>query len=375
MDQPAFSRAIDAIYEAATSFDRWPAALERVGEVFGASYVGLIDRNLNTMEGRATAVGIDLASQREYFDLWSTHDVLRQWTPAYRAGAVQTDRDILPRTELLRSDYYNGFMKPRDMHAVLRLTLAVEPGFRKIISMTRPISLGDYEAGDVARIQLLMPHLLRAARVARQLEESKLMLTSFSDVLERSATGVLLLDRDGRVVFANRAASAMARTPDGFVLHEGRIKVVNEDRDASLQRLIAGATGRLDRANAPRGGAMRIPRKSGKPDYTVVAAPLASESSLLESGPVAFLLIADAESASARPRSMLSELFGLSAAEVRLAERLMLGESPEEAAVSLNVKVSTARWHLASLYRKTGTRRQAQLARLLMSLPGIDAPT
>jgi hypothetical protein len=198
MDRPAFSRAIDAIYEAATSFDRWLAALERVGEVFGASYVGLIDRNLNTMEGRATAVGIDLASQREYFDLWSTHDVLRQWTPAYRAGAVQTDRDILPRTELLRSDYYNGFMKPRDMHAVLRLTLAVEPGFRKIISMTRPISLGDYEAGDVARIQLLMPHLLRAARVARQLEESKLMLTSFSDVLERSATGVLLLDRAAR---------------------------------------------------------------------------------------------------------------------------------------------------------------------------------
>ena len=150
---------------------------------------------------------------------------------------------------------------------------------------------------------------------------------------------------------------------------------MHDDRDASLQRLIAGATGRLDRADAPRGGAMRIPRKSGKPDYTVVAAPLASESSLLESGPVAFLLITDAKSASARPRSMLSELFGLSAAEVRLAERLMLGESPEEAAASLNVKVSTARWHLASLYRKTGTRRQAQLVRLLMSLPSIDAPT
>jgi DNA-binding CsgD family transcriptional regulator len=373
MNEPAFSRSLDAIYDAATSFDRWPAALERIGEMFGASYVGLIDRNLNTMEGRAIAIGIDLASQREYFDMWSTHDVLRQWTLAYRAGAVQTDRDILPRTELLRSDYYNGFMKPRDMHAVLRFTLAVEPGFRKIISMTRPISLGDYNTRDVARSELLMPHLLRAASVSRRLEESKLMLTSVSGVLERSATGVLLLDRDGRVVFANRAACAMARAPDGFVLQEGRIEVLHHECDASLQRLIAGATGRLDRADAPRGGAMRIPRKSGKPDYTVVAAPLARESSLLESGPVAFLLIGDAESASARPRSMLSELFGLSAAEVRLAERLMLGESPEEAAVSLDIKVSTARWHLASLYRKTGTRRQAQLVRLLMSLPSMTS--
>ena len=53
----------------------------------------------------------------------------------------------------------------------------------------------------------------------------------------------------------------------------------------------------------------------------------------------------------------------------------MLGESPEEAAASLNIKVSTARWHLASLYRKTGARRQAQLVGLLTSLPSIDTST
>ena len=372
MNEPAFSRVLDAIYDAATSFDRWPAALERIGEMFGASYVGLIDRNLNTMEGRAIAVGIDLASQREYFDVWSTHDVLRQWTPAYRAGAVQTDRDILPRTELLRSDYYNGFMKPRDMHAVLRFTLAVEPGFRKIISMTRPISLGDYNTSDVARSELLMPHLLRAASVSRQARR----IEADAHVRIRRAGAkpdrrLAARSRRTRRVCESRGIrhGACARRLRAAVKDGSKSCTTN--RDASLQRLIAGATGRLDRADAPRGGAMRIPRKSGKPDYTVVAAPLARESSLLESGPVAFLLIADAESASARPRSMLSELFGLSAAEVRLAERLMLGESPEEAAVSLDIKVSTARWHLASLYRKTGTRRQAQLVRLLMSLPSM----
>jgi len=369
MEEPAISRVLDAIYDASTSLERWPAALERVGEMFGASYVGLIDRNLNTMQGRAIAVGIDLPSQREYFEVWSRHDVLRQWTPAYSAGVVETDRDILPRSELLRSDYYNGFMKPRDMHAVLRITLEAEPGFRKIISMTRSVRLGDYETRDVERCRRLTPHLQRAARIAQQIEDSKVMLTSFSNVLEQSPTGVLLLDRDGEVMFANRAASNMARMGDSFVLRGKRIEALHRDHDAALQLLIAGAAGRLDRSDAPRGGATRLPRTSGRPDYAVAAAPLAGQSPLIESGPVAFLLITDPDTTSARP--LISQFFGLSAAETRLAERLMLGESPEEAAAALNIKVSTARWHLASLYRKTGTHRQAQLVRLLMSLPTI----
>ena len=68
---------------------------------------------------------------------------------------------------------------------------------------------------------------------------------------------------------------------------------------------------------------------------------------------------------------MIRQLFGLSPAETRVAQRLMMGDSPEQAAAFLEVKIATARWHLAALYRKTGTSRQAQLVRLLMSAPMI----
>lgn len=366
MDETAFSRVLDAVYDAAAEPERWTLALGRIAEALDCSYAGLIDRNLHTMEGRAIAVGVDLASQREYFEVWSRRDVLKQWTPAWRAGAVETDRQILPRGDLLNSDYYNGFMKPRDMHAVMRITLAVEPGFRKIISMTRSASRGDFEAGDVERCGVLAAHLNRAARVSQHVEESRLMLESLSEVLERSPTGVLLLDREGRVVFANRTASVMANAADGFVLRRARVEAVHRDSDAALQRLIAAATGQLHRTDAPRGGALRLPRTEGRPDYSVAAAPLAGQPSLLLR-PVAFLLITDPAIASTRQQSVIGELFGLSPAELRVAERLMLGDSPEEAAAALSIRISTARWHLGSLYRKTGTNRQAQLVQLLMS--------
>jgi len=227
MEEATFSLALDAIYDAATEFERWPLALERLGQAFGCSYVGLIDRNPRTMEARVSAVGIDLAGQQEFFEVWSKHDILRRRTPVYRPGAVETDQDILPKADLLRSDYYNGFMKPHEMHGYMRMTLAVENEFRRIISLSRPISLGDYEAADVEQCRRLTPHLQRAARVNQQVEESKLKLAAFSDVLEQSPTGVLLLSGTGRILFANCAARAMAQAADGLVLRGQRIEVLH----------------------------------------------------------------------------------------------------------------------------------------------------
>jgi DNA-binding CsgD family transcriptional regulator len=65
---------------------------------------------------------------------------------------------------------------------------------------------------------------------------------------------------------------------------------------------------------------------------------------------------------------VLNALFGLSAAEARLAQLLARGESVESAARALDVKPTTARSQLAAIFEKTGTRRQAKLVALLSRL-------
>jgi DNA-binding CsgD family transcriptional regulator/PAS domain-containing protein len=369
MSDAAFSRMLDAIYDATTSFDRWPAALEHLGAAFACSYVGLIDRNVHTMEGRAIAIGIDAAGQRDYFENWSRQDVLRLRTPAYRAGTVETDQDILSRAELLGSDYYNGFMRRHDMHAYMRMTLSVESGSRKIISLARSLSAGDYAAADTEQCRRLLPHFQRAARVMQRVEDAGMMLDAASDVLEQNASGVFLIDRAGRIVFANRRARSLAQSGEGLALRHNRVEAVNSQEDATLRRLIAGATGKGESSDAPRAGGMRLSRGRGKPDLSLAVGPLSAISPWRDDGPAAFILVTEPNGASARSSRLLQQIFGLSAAEVRVAQRLMLGETPEEAAASLGIKISTLRWHLASLYRKTDTRRQAELVRLLLTLP------
>jgi DNA-binding CsgD family transcriptional regulator/PAS domain-containing protein len=371
MDADSFSGVLDAVYAAAASYERWPLAVEKLADAFHCEGIALIDRNLSTMEGRVITKGFDRGSQQEFLAVWSARDVIRQKTRTWQSGAVETDKQILPRSELVSSDFYNGFLKPRDMNSAVRFTLAYNGKFLKALTMWRPDAVGEFDLNAVEQCRLLMPHLQRAVSISLHAEQARATVGALSDITERSDAAILLCDRDGKVKFANRAARAMAQGADAFRLSQDGIEILDPRDAAALQRLIAGATGRLEQIDAARGGVMRLSRKSGKAPLTVIVAPVARTSAWLENGSLAYVVISNPDAALMRPETMLRQLYGLSAAETRVAERLMMGDNPEQAAAVLNVKISTARWHLASLYRKTGTKRQAELVRLLLSLPAV----
>ena len=69
--------------------------------------------------------------------------------------------------------------------------------------------------------------------------------------------------------------------------------------------------------------------------------------------------------------AVLQRLFDLTAAEARLACSISGGETLEDAAAVLGIKISTARCQLAKVMEKTGTRRQAQLVALLVRVAHV----
>jgi DNA-binding CsgD family transcriptional regulator len=64
----------------------------------------------------------------------------------------------------------------------------------------------------------------------------------------------------------------------------------------------------------------------------------------------------------------LQRLFGLTAAEARLACEIACGASPSEAAAALGIEMLIARSQLSSILAKTGTQRQGALVALLARL-------
>jgi DNA-binding CsgD family transcriptional regulator len=64
----------------------------------------------------------------------------------------------------------------------------------------------------------------------------------------------------------------------------------------------------------------------------------------------------------------LRVVFDLTPAEARLAQGITRGDTLEEIATSLRIKMPTARTQLSAVFAKTGTRRQAKLIAILTRL-------
>lgn len=79
------------------------------------------------------------------------------------------------------------------------------------------------------------------------------------------------------------------------------------------------------------------------------------------------VFISDPEAKLQTAPEVLARLYDLTAAESRLAEQLMQGETLVHAAERLGVSHNTARTHLQRIYQKTDTSHQGALVRLLVS--------
>jgi DNA-binding CsgD family transcriptional regulator/PAS domain-containing protein len=374
MTEEDFGLVLDAIYDAAAAPDLWNVALNRLSGFFGCKIATLIDRNIKTSHGRGIAVGVDAASQVEFFSVWGARNpfvqALRQVTP----NAVDTDQDILPKRTLMMSDYYNGFMRQRDMHSLLRFTLQKDQDYHQSISIMGPRSMGDFGKRDIERCRMFLPHLQRSAKVTRHLTASTSLMQSVHNTLEIHSDGVILLNRSGQTLFANRRAVSMAAASDSFVLRRNRIIALKRDDNNELQRLIGAAVGRHRGPLDARGDATQLTRSNGARSYIAVVAPLPRSSDLHEAiVPVAYVVVSDPTKAAGDSSLLLKKLFGLTSAEVRIAERIMSGETPEQAAETLKIGIATARTHLSSIFHKTDVKRQSELVKLLVKLPSIPS--
>jgi DNA-binding CsgD family transcriptional regulator len=182
-------------------------------------------------------------------------------------------------------------------------------------------------------------------------------------IFDQLSVGVVLLDRSAKVVFANAAARALSE--DGCSLHiNSRVTSLSSEQASRLGNLIRSV---LDGSSART---MSLPTGRGRP-LMILASPVGGgdfSDIPNQRAAAAMLLICDPDRPAQIPAAWMMDAYGLTLAEVRAALSVASGTTISHTARRLKISVNTVKTHLRRAYEKTGTRRQADLSRMIATI-------
>lgn len=196
-------------------------------------------------------------------------------------------------------------------------------------------------------------------------EAETAMVTQFRELaVYPSTTGIIVLERGGRVVFLNARSAEIVSAKDGLVIGPGNIiQAIQTQETTQLHSLLDEVL----HENGRQSRALTLSRPSLLRPYAILLTRLVSDIAMER----AALLVTDPEYRIEISIDIVEKLFGLTNSESRLTCALASGLGIADAAQSMGITLNTARTYLKVIFSKTGTGRQAELVRLILMSPAI----
>jgi len=369
--------AVEALYDAALDETLWPDALGqvvRVTESHAATFC-VIDGSERPRLPVFTTFNFEQRFIDEYLESMVPHDPTVQYIVAHPDEKIIHDAEFITEREKDRHFYYDWHGSFSDTRHRLAGMVSPAPKVQSGITLHRTRQVGDFETAHIDRFRFLYRHLERAVRIGFELGTLGTLRRMSFELLDENPLGIVVLDDKGYVLFANRAAQTLVAAGEGIVLDSEGLSLVMRADDRKLQSLIRQASMVRGAEKAASGGAMQAMRRSGKRPFSILVSPLSRTALTVTTvQPSVCVIIADAAQDVALPEHLLRGLWGMTPSEARLATRLAAGEELQTAAGALGIAYSTARTQLAAIFRKTQTRRQGELVKVLLSSIPQRAP-
>ncbi|MDE1178793.1 MAG: hypothetical protein PW789_19640 [Edaphobacter sp.] len=359
---------IDLIYAAAENASLWPVVLDRISELAGGREMFLASSF--TVEG-ANIVNIarmDQVALKPYIDYYAGVNILsKRCDELYADGQARYSHRAVPDEEFERTEFCVDYFHPHDMHFSIGAKIPLGAEGSAYMACMRPKSQVAFDDRKGLLLEALVPHMQRAMRMHLRLAQLTAHEAGLKQSLDAFGHAVFGVDGRRRVVFMNRLAEEMLVAGDGLSLVEGRLQAVGVADDVALQRLLAGAVSSFAESLA---AAVLVQRRSGVAALTVTAMPFTGVGQRME--PLAALVFcADPERRQATRQTLLRALYALSPVESRMVDLLVDGFDTNGAAVRLGMTQETARFYVKRVLAKVGVKRQSELVKRVLQLPGL----
>lgn len=236
-----------------------------------------------------------------------------------------------------------------------------------------------FSESEVALAGFLGPHLTRGLAIREGQREARRSRLALAELVDRLLPGVVFFDRTGRIVSRNRSSSAVLSGDFGLRLESDRLRASRPAEDSHLCGLIRSVTGPRPTSSLhehDHRAVMTVSYSDTQPPLSIsLMRFLDGANAVHDATPVACALIGNPSvGTSSGFIGSLKQLFGLSQAEAELARLLVEGRSLQEAAEIRQTSFNTVRTQIAKIFRKTGTARQSDLVRLVLTtVPTVAA--
>jgi len=184
--------------------------------------------------------------------------------------------------------------------------------------------------------------------------------------LDNLPFGVLLADRESKILFANRAAKQICSDETGlFLSGDGRCCARDPDENAVLHRLVKDVSKEPDTRDEGN-YTLKITGVNGVIS-TVLAVPVGNQ---MERHGVA-LFLDRGEGFFDISAETIKRVYTLTSSEAELLLKLVQGNTLAKIAEFRNVTINTVRAQLKSIFAKTDTQRQASLIKKVLTGPAV----
>ena len=353
------------IYGALLRENEWGAFLDHLTSLLPDAKAVLFFHDASYRAGAfSIASGVEDTLSADYATHYAPMNPWMEGATTRPVGLVVPDQRMLPRTDLVKTEFYNDFLRPQKTEGAIGVTLHREGAHNSLLSVMCSSAETHEEPNAQRALQSIVPDLQRAFTFYRR--------RSFPvspDVLGIAASegdaGLISVGPGRRIRRCNGKAEGILAS--GHSLYQdamGRLR----SRDPSLIEYLDHCLllwGR-SREDLPvrsflLGSAPELPTR-----VTVIAC-ISDPGERFFRGAECQLIV---EPPPSRQLSIcdLQKFYRLTDAEARVCAALASGATIQEIAASQGVGIETIRTHLKSARQKTGTVRQAELVWLVNRL-------
>jgi DNA-binding CsgD family transcriptional regulator/PAS domain-containing protein len=367
-----FDEFLLALYGSVHAREPWGAFLELLCRHFGACTTTLVLRQ--PVRGDRGLL-FDANASRSVVEVYRTQVFPDDPFRDLEEGVACNIFDRVSREQFQRSRFYNELLCLDGIVDILALNVTFGNTYLGSLKLGRREPSECFGTAEKLLLMRLYPHLKVAMEAFERSHRQDLESNAYVRAIDQLAFGVIILNERGHVIRVNETAARIMGQSQ--LLHvSGNQLQAGEAAHQELLRQALRALPLATRTGAAATGPLKLCASHAPPGKPANCLHLLMKSITPPEGGSdtgVAIFLSDHNLHRNVAIEPFARLYQISRAEMALVTELLEGAAITEAAEALEISENTARAQLRSVFAKTGTHRQTELTRLVLTSLAIIA--